>query len=147
MWGKSNLPRASGYLSGRHTEKIMTENDLRDFLYEKHKKDIYSLIEKCQRIISETEEFPSIKTLIQRKTEERIDAFLKRLESLSLDGKEVQLHRNEDSTTRIDLLGHYECGDIVIIELKKSDQTERQTFAQLLSYANHFCTLFPFPLP
>src|SRR5690606_9540093 len=52
--------------------------------------------------------------------------------------------RDSDSTTRIDLLGSIaDSGDLVIIELKKSDQTERQAFTELLAYANHFCTLFP----
>jgi hypothetical protein len=32
---------------------------------------------------------------------------------------------------------------MVIIELKKSRQTERQSFTELLGYSNHFCTLFP----
>ena len=63
---------------------------------------------------------------------------------LVLDGKEVRLAREGDSTTRVDLLGHLEeDGDLVIIELKKSYQTERQAFNQLLAYASHFCTLFP----
>ena len=32
---------------------------------------------------------------------------------------------------------------LTIIELKKSKQTERQAFTELLAYANHFSTLFP----
>lgn len=48
-----------------------------------------------------------------------------------------------DTTTRIDLFGHSEESGMVIIELKKSRQTERQSFTELLGYSNHFCTLFP----
>lgn len=74
----------------------------------------------------------------------KINAMLENLESLQLDGKEVRLVRDGDTTTRIDLLGHIaDSGDLAIIELKKSNQTERQAFTELLSYSNHFCTLFP----
>ena len=123
----------------------MKENELRDFLYENYKCDIFSLI-KHQRPSPPPKavEFPRISDILRRRTENRIDAFVNRLELLTLDGKEVRLIRDGDSTTRIDLLGHYEeDGDLAIIELKKSDQTERQAFTELLSYANHFCTLFP----
>ncbi len=122
----------------------MKENDLRDFLFKNYKNNIYKLIEHQNPAPFKTDEFLRISDLLRIRTEKRICNFVKRLELLSLDGKEICLVRDGDTTTRIDLLGHYEeDGGLVIIELKKSTQTERQAFTQLLSYANHFCTLFP----
>ena len=54
----------------------------------------------------------------------KINRMIENLEALQLDGKEVRLVRDGDSTTRIDILGSIaDSGDLVIIELKKSDQS------------------------
>lgn len=123
----------------------MKENDLRDLLFENHKSSIFKLI--TQRTAPTTPlvgDFPSISDLLRSRTETKIDEMVESLELLLLNGREVRLARDSDSTTRIDLLGQIEeSGDLVIIELKKSKQTERQSFTELLAYANHFCTLFP----
>ncbi|MBC7285183.1 hypothetical protein [Hoeflea sp.] len=123
----------------------MTENEIRDLLFDKHKSDLHSLIvETRQPVALPPDSFPSIAQLLQHRTEAKINRMIENLEALQLDGKEVRLVRDSDSTTRIDLLGSIAgSGDLVIIELKKSDQTERQAFTELLGYANHFCTLFP----
>lgn len=123
----------------------MKENDLRDFLFEKYKTGISELITSRKRepLIS-THNFPKISELLKTRTEAKIDEMVGRLSLLTLNGNEVRLVRDGDSTTRIDLLGQIEeYGDLVIIELKKSEQTERQSFTELLAYSNHFCTLFP----
>lgn len=123
----------------------MRENDLRDYLFEKHKKSLSVLIKTRKKPPASAQNtFPRISELLRARTEAKIDEMVERLELLALNGKEVRLVRDGDSTTRIDLLGHLEeSGDLVIIELKKSDQTERQSFTELLAYANHFSTLFP----
>lgn len=123
----------------------MTENEIRDLLFNNHKVDLHTLITKRREPLSlPRETFPSISKLLQNRTEMKINRMIENLEALQLDGKEVRLVRDGDSTTRIDILGSIaDSGDLVIIELKKSDQTERQAFNELLGYANHFCTLFP----
>jgi hypothetical protein len=123
----------------------MTENEIRDFLFNNHKVDLHTLIIQTREPLAlPKDDFPSIAQLLQNRTETKINMMIESLETLQLDGKEVRLVRDGDSTTRIDLLGSIaDSGDLVIIELKKSDQTERQAFTELLGYANHFCTLFP----
>lgn len=61
-----------------------------------------------------------------------------------LIGCEVHLKKDSDSTIRADLL----CcsigrGGFGIIEIKKSSQTERQAYTELLGYGNHIQGLFP----
>lgn len=123
----------------------MRENDIRDYLFEKHKTSLSSLVRsRVKPVATAKEAFPRISELLCARTEAKIDAMVEQLELLTLQGKEVRLVRDDDSSTRIDLLGHLEgYGHLVIIELKKSGQTERQSFTELLAYANHFCTLFP----
>lgn len=62
----------------------------------------------------------------------------------SLMGCEVRLKKDKDSTIRADLLcasaGRAGFG---IIEIKKSAQTERQAYTELLGYGNHIQGLFP----
>lgn len=124
---------------------LMKENELRDVLFKTYKKNLSSIIQTpnpVQPLLGGT--FPSIATILQHRTESRINSMLDRLEFLQLDGKEVRLTRDDDTTTRIDLLGSIaESGDLVLIELKKSNKTEREAFTELLAYSNHFCTLFP----
>jgi hypothetical protein len=123
----------------------MNENEFRDFLFDNHKEDLHALITRTREPLAlPTDDFPSIAQLLQNRVERKINLLIKSLKTLQLDGKEVRLVRDSDSTTRIDLLGSIaDAGNLVIIELKKSDQTERQAFTELLGYANHFCTLFP----
>jgi hypothetical protein len=121
-----------------------TENEFRDFLFNNYRSNLSSIIIGRRDPIEITgEEFPSIHLLLQQKAEEKINDLLSQLESLLLTAKELRLVKEGDSTTRIDLFGISEETGLTIIELKKSDQTERQAFTELLAYANHFCTLFP----
>ncbi len=123
----------------------MTENEIRDLLFNNHKDDLHTLIIQTREpLVLPQDTFPSIAQLLQNRTEAKINGMIEKLETLRLDGKEVRLVRDNDSTTRIDLLGSIaDSGDLVIIEVKKSGQTERQAFTELLGYADHFCTLFP----
>jgi hypothetical protein len=67
-----------------------------------------------------------------------------RLRRLKLVGCEVPLSRDRASTIRADFLGAW-LGDhgLAIVELKKSDQTEREAFTELLAYAHHLGDVFP----
>jgi hypothetical protein len=123
----------------------MNENEIRDLLFSSHKEDLHSLIIGVKEPLHLPKDtFPSIAHLLQNRTETKINKMIADLKSLKLDGKEVRLIRDSDSITRVDLLGNLtDSGGLAIIELKKSKQTERQAFTELLGYANHFCTLFP----
>jgi hypothetical protein len=58
-------------------------------------------------------------------------------------GCEVPLKKNYESTIRADFLGIFNgTNGVAIIELKKSAQTERQAFTELLGYGNHIHTIF-----
>ena len=124
----------------------MNETEFRDLLFREHRENLFDLINfDVQRPAQEKGEMLKVAELLKSRTENRLHSRIRRIQELILDGKEVRLAREGDSTTRVDLLGHLEeDGDLVIIELKKSYQTERQAFNELLAYANHFCTLFPF---
>jgi hypothetical protein len=122
------------------------ENGMRDFLFRNYKETFAELIKgkKPEPVWKKSAGFPSIRYLIQHDTERRINRALNDLKSHILGGKEVRLEKAADTTTRIDLLGcSIEGVGLTIIELKKSKQTERQAFTELLAYANHFSTLFP----
>ncbi|MFN9620353.1 MAG: hypothetical protein ACK55X_11640 [Synechococcaceae cyanobacterium] len=123
---------------------LHTENQLRDHLFENYKESFHRLIRGRREPISwAKEEFPPISILLQQIVETRINSIVAGLESLVLSARELRLERTGDSTTRIDLFGNSECIGLTIIELKKSKQTERQAFTELLAYSNHFCSIFP----
>ena len=87
--------------------------------------------------------FPPISVLLQQIVEANINEIIDGLESLVLSARELRLEKSGDSTTRIDLLGNSERIGLAIIELKKSNQIERQAFTELSAYGNHFCSIFP----
>jgi hypothetical protein len=122
----------------------ISENEFRDFLFENHSKNFSSIIVGRREPISwPGEDFPPIHILLQQRAEKRINETLDNLEDMTLAARELRLTKETDSTTRIDLVGNSESAGLTIIELKKSKQTERQAFSELLAYANHFCTVFP----
>lgn len=122
----------------------LKENELRDYLFEKHTDSVSNLIHgKRQPVEWKDGGFPPISILLQQIVERKINSIIDGLDSLILSAKELRLEKSGDATTRIDLLGNSECIGLTIIELKKSKQTERQAFTELLAYANHFCSIFP----
>ncbi|KVA08602.1 hypothetical protein WI42_25290 [Burkholderia ubonensis] len=123
----------------------ISENAFRDHLFEHHKEDLASLIVGRRDPIKWDDEdnFPPIRFLLQEKAEHQINTILDQLESVVLTGKELRLDRGEGHPTRVDLFGAGEDAGMAVIELKKSAQTERQAFTELLAYANHFCSIFP----
>lgn len=122
----------------------ITENQFRDYLFENHKDDMSVLLRDRREPINwRSEEFPPLRIFLQQIAEKKINKSLDGIHSLTLSAKELRLEKIEDSTTRIDLFGNSELNGITIIELKKSKQTERQAFTELLAYANHFCSIFP----
>ena len=121
-----------------------SENEFRDFLYDEHRETFSTLITgKREPVVWNGEGFPPLAFLLQQKTEKKINKIINNIEELRLSAKELRLDKKNDSTTRVDLLGNSEISGLTIIELKKSKQTERQAFTELLAYANHFCSIFP----
>jgi hypothetical protein len=120
------------------------ENAFRDHLFEHHREDLATLIVGKREPAEWTEDgFPSVRFLLQRRAERKINELIEQLVDVELVAKELRLERNESHPTRIDLLGSSPSTGVTIIELKKSGQTERQSFTELLAYSNHFCSLFP----
>lgn len=121
-----------------------SENEFRDYLFDNHKESIHELIVgRKDAVVWQGDGFPPISFLLQQIAEKKINSILDDLESLILTARELRLVKKNDSTTRIDLFGNSERGGLTIIELKKSKQTERQAYTELLAYANHFCSVFP----
>lgn len=122
----------------------LSENEFRDYLFDNHKDSISDLIYgKRDPVEWNGDNFPPISILLQQIVETKINEIVDGLEALILSARELRLEKAGDSTTRIDLFGNSECIGLTIIELKKSKQTERQAFTELLAYANHFCSIFP----
>ena len=84
------------------------------------------------------------KSLIRNKLFRRLKKLHHKLYGMKLIGCEVPLEQHSNSTIRADFLAVFP-GDtgVAIVELKKSNQTERQAFTELLAYSNHLSTLFP----
>ena len=123
----------------------LSENKFRDYLFENHKDSLSDLICGRREPIEwkGDKEFPPVSVILQQIVERKINDIVDGLESLVLSAKELKLEKAGDSTTRIDLFGNSERIGLIIIELKKSKQTERQAYTELLAYANHFCSIFP----
>lgn len=122
----------------------LSEDDFRDYLFKNHKESLFDLIYGRRDPIEwNGEGFPPIRILLQQVVEKKINEIVDGLETLIISAKELRLEKAGDSTTRIDLFGNSECIGLTIIELKKSKQTERQAYTELLAYANHFCSIYP----
>ncbi|MDL2192587.1 hypothetical protein QQF40_14475 [Cobetia sp. LC6] len=122
----------------------MSENEIRDYIFSSYGDDFLGLVEGVRPPISwQQNGFPTLSFFMRRSAEKKINRLIDALGSLSITAKELRLKKVADSTTRIDLFGNSEGDGLTIIELKKSNQTERQAFTELLGYANHFCSLFP----
>jgi hypothetical protein len=98
----------------------ISENQFRDYLFEHHKENLSKLIIGRKNSVEWTEEgFPSIKFLLQRRAEQKINEILDSLAGLVLTAKELRLERNTLHPTRVDLFGNSESTGITIIEIKK----------------------------
>lgn len=122
----------------------ISENAFRDYLFQYHKEDLSTLvIGRREPVKWAGNAFPPIRFLLQQRAERKINEILDNLQALVLTAKELRLDRGASHPTRVDLLGNSESTGLTIIELKKSNQTERQAFTELLAYSNYFGSLFP----
>lgn len=129
----------------------MTEKEIQKFLWDNKDrfKELIDPISLPNKFL-----FSTSKEAIWHRTPEqvifndivdRLESIYKRLSKLELFGVEVPLKKEGTSTIRADLLGVLggEELNLAIIELKKSAQTERQAFTELLGYASHLRAIFP----
>lgn len=124
----------------------MTENEIRDYIFKNYATNLHSLIlDKKLKFQKKRNKIVNLSTIIKNKVETKIKYLINELENLEIDKKEVSLCKTGEATIRADLIGHLIDGRYctVIIELKKSNQTARQAFTELLAYNNYFCSRFP----
>ncbi|NNP75539.1 hypothetical protein A7P54_03780 [Acinetobacter sp. Ac_3412] len=120
------------------------ENALRDLIYNDYKRNLFEQIigvKSSDQI--EIEDLYNFPNLLKKQTEEKINNLVNSLEDIEFIGREIRLKKEDSSTTRIDLVAMTLDNGPAIIELKKSTQTEREAFTELLAYSNYFCSLFP----
>ncbi|MFH6981887.1 hypothetical protein [Marinoscillum luteum] len=127
----------------------MTEKEIQNYIW-KNRANWRDLI--CEADFSEKpshSDESSILTLdaqnlIYSNVISRLEQLYEEVIDLELFGIEVSLSKKQDSTIRADFLGMRPgAPGISIIELKKSKQTEREAFTELLAYSNHINSLFP----
>lgn len=119
------------------------ENKLRDLIYTKYGKNFFDHINtKRQKSKIDMEDLYDFPQILKKQTEEKINSLIQKLEDIEFIGQEIQLKREDASTTRIDLIAMTLEHGLAIIELKKSTQTEREAFTELLAYSQYFCSLF-----
>lgn len=125
----------------------MTENEIRHFLYTNYKNNFSSLIEDIKTSSKWTNKkvCPPLSFIVKEIIETKIVHLVEDLKTLELKQEEFALQRNNENSIRADLLGQSIDGKypLTVIELKRSNQTARQAFTELLAYNNYFCRKYP----
>jgi hypothetical protein len=124
-----------------------TESDIQKYIWSR-RDDFASLLENktLPAEVSFKDDLSdlSAQSLIRNRTISRLSSAYEKLLSMELIGMEVPLEQQANSTIRADFLAAFPGNTgIGIVELKKSAQTERQAFTELLAYSNHLATIFP----
>jgi hypothetical protein len=124
-----------------------TENDIQRYIWSR--RDDFSGLLQDANLPAEVDfkddlSDLTVQALMQNRTISRLSDAYDKLSYMELIGMEIPLVQQDNSTIRADFLATFP-GDtgIGIIELKKSAQTERQAFTELLAYSNHLTTIFP----
>jgi hypothetical protein len=124
-----------------------SEKDIQNYIW-KNREDWCSFVEPLELpdVSKSFDDLSDLKpeALLHHQALKRLEEVYELISELELFGCEVPLEKASNSTIRADFLAIplQETG-IVVIELKKSSQTERQAFTELLAYSNHLTTLFP----
>lgn len=129
---------------------MITEKDIQEHIWCK-KDDWVDLLVKpnipeCESFLDTEYDIYSLTpyVVIKNRVFQRLKYLFSYTCSLNLIGCEVRLRKEGDSTIRADFIAKPEgFTGLAIIELKKSKQTERQAFTELLGYANHITSIFP----
>ena len=122
----------------------MNEKDIQKFIWSK--RDYFSslLIEPTFPAIEEpsvTDMNPS--EILYQMVIDRYKEYWQCIKEMELWGCEVTLKEEDERDMRTDFLGNRPGGNgIIVVELKKSDQTARQAFTELPAYGSFLRTLF-----
>ncbi len=124
----------------------LKEKDIQDYIWE-NKNNLCDLIESAQfpdEINSnepwKIKPYELIFNLLLKECKKYLNSLKN---NLSLFASELSLEKENESTIRLDLLGLLESENgLCIIEVKKSKQTERQAFTELLAYSSHLKQIF-----
>ncbi|WP_346825585.1 hypothetical protein [Serratia inhibens] len=124
-----------------------TEKEIQNYIWENRSNFPELLIEpEGLEVVEFNNELSDVtaQLLIKNRINSKLSNLHDKLYGLEFIGCEVPLEQNSNSTIRADFLAIF-CDDtgLAVIEIKKSDQTERQAFTELLAYSNHMTTLFP----
>ncbi|EHZ7349439.1 hypothetical protein N5K32_003059 [Vibrio parahaemolyticus] len=124
-----------------------TEKEIQDYIW-KNKHNFSTMLDEDPQLTGYTFKDDlsdiSAEALIKNRIYRKIERLHSKLFGMELIGCEVPLEQSNNSTIRADFLAVFP-GDtgIAVVELKKSSQTERQAFTELLAYSNHLTTVFP----
>ena len=122
----------------------MTEKQIQNYIWEKR---------ECFADLLVTPQFPKVKfenpayaspsDVLYNMVIDRYKKLWESISDIGFFGCEVSLTEEGQSTMRTDFLAN-RCGDdgIVVIELKKSDQTARQAYTELFAYGSYLRTKF-----
>ena len=123
----------------------MKEKDIQEYIW-KHRGDFNKILQSAE-LPQRPDKSPwaySPTEILYYHLIDKYKGIWEAIEGLDMFGCEVPLKKDGDSTIRADFLGILEGENgIVIVELKKSEQTERQAYTELLAYGNHIRNLFP----
>ena len=124
-----------------------SEKEIQEHIWENRDRFVDLLVEptNLDRVVFDEDlSNLSAQSLVKNRIIEKISLLYSKLLSIELIGCEVPFEQEANSTIRADFLATFPgCTGIGVIELKKSFQTERQSFTELLAYSNHLATLFP----
>lgn len=122
----------------------MTEKQIQNYIWEK-RENFASLLEvpKFQEEKFENPTYASPSDVLYNMVIERYKKLWETMSDIGFFGCEVSLTENGQSTMRTDFLAYrYGSDGIIVIELKKSDQTARQAYTELLAYGSYLRTKF-----
>lgn len=122
----------------------MTEKQIQNYIWEK-RENFANLLEvpKFQEVKFENPTYASPSDVLYDMVIERYKKLWETMSDIGFFGCEVSLTENGQSTMRTDFLAYrYGSDGIIVIELKKSDQTARQAYTELLAYGSYLRTKF-----
>ena len=122
----------------------MTEKQIQNYIWEK-RGNFASLLEvpKFQEVKIENPTYASPSDVLYNMVIEGYKKLWETMSDIGFFGCEVSLTENGQSTMRTDFLAYrYGSDGIIVIELKKSDQTARQAYTELLAYGSYLRTKF-----
>ena len=122
----------------------MTEKQIQNYIWEKRENFADLLVvPKFQEVKFENPTYASPSDVLYNLVIERYKKLWKTMSDIGFFGCEVSLTENGQPTMRTDFLAYrYGNDGIIVIELKKSDQTARQAYTELLAYGSYLRTKF-----